>query len=177
MKNVSEISVKVNFENALSKLNFSKRAVAIKSGMPSGSLSSMLNSDNPTTQQLYKLSKGIGVSISYLLMGGDVEKELNRSYNLAPLKRPKLKKSWDPRKPNVAARIQMVLKTKGITKFKAAKIINVIPSWWSPILKRNNPTVTVLRRIAFALGVSPNKLVAPVTPDEYYSVVAPKINF
>jgi transcriptional regulator with XRE-family HTH domain len=171
------IDVKSNFDLAQAKLGFSKRRIAEKSGMPAGSLGGVLTHNNPTIQQLLKLSRGLGVSISFLLKGGDPEEELKANYVFEALKDPVLRDDWKPKKPNVAARVEMTLRQTGMTKIVAAKRINAIPSWWSPILKRNNPTVVVLEKIAYALKVDPVDLVEPVPFNEYGKVMAPKVHY
>jgi len=177
MKNIRTISVKRNFEKALAKLQFTKRSIARRAGMPSGSLGGVLSNDNPTMHQIYNLSCGLGVSIEYILNGGDEEAELKKNYVFEAMREPKIRKGWKPSKPNVSARVQMILKEKGLTKLKAAQRINVIPSWWSPILKSNNPTVLVLERIAYALDVEPIDLVRKVTPTEYTKIMMPNTPF
>ncbi|MCP4568978.1 MAG: hypothetical protein GY841_15495 [FCB group bacterium] len=177
MLNIRTINVKTNFDKALKKLNFSKCSVAKRAGMPSGSLGSVLLHNNPTMRQLYKISCGIGVSIRYLMEGGDVEEELKKNYIFEAMCEPQLKKGWEPKKPNVSARVQMILREKGIRKLEAAHRINALPSWWSPILKMNNPTILVLERIAYALEVKPFELVDPVSPVDYAEIIMPPISF
>ncbi len=171
------IDVRANFARALSLLGFPKRFIAERSGMPPGSLGGVLTNNNPTIHQLYKLSCGLGVSIKYLIEGGDPEEELRENYGFSPFSVPVLNDDWQPLKPNVAARVGITLRETKQTKAKAAKKINVIPSWWAPILKRNNPTAVVLERMAYALDVAPAVLVEPVPLDEYGRVMIPKVHY
>ena len=177
MKFKRTINVKENFEKAQAKLGFSKRLIADRSGMPAGSLGGILTHNNPTIQQLLKLSRGLGISIRYLIEGGNPEHELKENYVFEALKEPLLRDDWAPEKPNVAARVDIILRTTGQTKIKAAQRIQVIPSWWSPILKRNNPTVTVIEKMAYALKVKSVDLVEPVPNEEYGRHMIPKVNY
>lgn len=171
------IDVKSNFERAQERLGFSKRLIAERSGMPPGSLGGVLTHNNPTIHQLLKLSRGLGVSIHYLIVGGNPEKELKENYVFEPLKDPALRDDWKPEKPNVAARVELTLKRTGQRKIDAAKRLNAIASWWSPILKRNNPTVRVLEKIAYMVQVPAVTLIEPVSFDEYGEVMIPKIHY
>jgi len=171
------INVRENFERAQEMLGFSKRLIAERSGMPAGSLGGILTHNNPTIQQLLKLSRGLGVSIYYLINGGEPEKELKENYIFEALKDPVLRGDWSPEKPNVAARVDIILRKTGLTKIEAAQRIHAIPSWWSPILKRNNPTVVVLEKIAYALKSKPVELIEPVSFEEYGKHMIPAVHY
>lgn len=173
----STIDVRTNFKLAQEKLGLSRRIIAERSGMPPGTMSGLLSHNNPTIQQLIKLSQGLGVSIRYLIEGGDPEEELKKNYVFVPLQEPTIDSKWKPERPNVAARVLIILKKTKQTKIHTAKRINVIPSWWSPILKRNNPTVKVLQKIAHALDVKPVELIEPVPNRLYGKIMIPKVHY
>jgi len=172
------INVKENFIRAQEVLGFSRRTIAERAEMPAGSLSGILTHNNPKVYQLLRLSRGVGISIEYLITGGDPLAELSRNYHFfANGDEPVLKEGWDPPLPNVAARVAIILKQTGKTKRQVGKRIQVIPSWWAPILQRNNPTVGVIERMAYALQVPPVRLVEPVTYAEYGKVMIPPVRY
>lgn len=168
-----KINVKTNFEKVQRLLNISKREVARRAGITPGSLDGILKHNNPKIKQLVSLSKGLGVSIRYLVEGGDPETELKENYVHAPLKPPTLRTGWKPEMPNVAARVEIILKKTGQTKSETSKKINSIPSWWSSVLKKNNPTMRMLERISYAINVEPKDLVVSVTSEEFSSAMMP----
>lgn len=171
------VDVRTNFEKARELLCFSKRAIARQAKMSPGSLDGVLKHNNPKISQIVKLSKGLGVSVRYLVGGGDPEVELKAAYVFDELKRPTLKPGWKPDVPNVAARVEIILKQTGQTKNATAKRVNAIQSWWSSLLKKNNPTVRILERIAYAVGVEPVDLVISVSYDEFGRVMIPPISY
>ncbi len=171
------INIKKNFSKALDLLDFTQRLIEEQADMPLGSLGGVLRNNNPTIQQLIKLSRGLGVSIHYLLVGGDPEPELMENYVFIPLQRPMLRDDWAPDRPNVAARVEMILRLTGQSKIETAKRINVTPSWWSPTLKSNNPTMGVIERIAYAVQTTPVELLKPVPFEEYGAVMIPKVSY
>lgn len=171
------IDVKEHFEAAQKLIGFSKREISDQAGMAPGSLSSIILHNNPKMKQLVSLARGLGVSLRYLIDGGDAQKELEENYIFQPLKPPVLRDDWDPAKPNVSARVMIILRQTGQRKCQAARSISANPSWWSPILQRNNPTVRVVEKIAWALKVTPVEVIEPVSLEEYGKVMIPTIPY
>lgn len=168
------IDVKKNFEKVQRLLNISKREVARRAKITPGSLDGILKHNNPKVQQLVCLSRGLGVSVRYLVAGGDPEPELKANYEFPePFKPAVLRQGWKPEVPNVAARVEIILKRTGQTKSAASKKINSTPSWWSSVLKKNNPTMRMLERISYAINVKPIDLVVSVTSQEFSEAMMP----
>lgn len=171
------IDVKKNFEAVREKLQISQREVARRAGLAAGSLSGILAHNNPKVQQLVSLSRGLGVSVRYLVGGGDPVEELKQNYDSEDSwKKPRLRSGWKPEVPNVAARVEIILKQTGQRKKDAAQRINVHYGWWSLVFRKNNPTMRMLERIAYAINVEPVNLVTSVSYDEYGKVMIPKNN-
>ena len=170
------VNIRDNFGRVMDAIGSTKSQIAAQAGISSGSLSAILSHNNPRMAQLQKLSLGLGVSSAYLLRGGDPDPEINEHYTAVEEDNEiilELPDDWSPPMPNVAARVNMLLKQTGKRKIELTRRLGVIPSWLSPILKANNPTVKVVERLAFALGVEPAELVKPVTPRDYGKTMIP----
>jgi transcriptional regulator with XRE-family HTH domain len=171
------IDVRANFEKVQQLLVFSKRAIARQAGITPGSLDGILKHNNPKIAQVVSLSRGLGVSVRYLIGGGDPTPELRANYVFEPMKPARLKPGWKPEVPNVAARVEIIMRQTGQKKCEASKRVNAMPGWWSSLLKKNNPTMRMLEKIAYATGVKPIDLVISVSSEEFSIVMKPKISY
>lgn len=138
-------------------------------GVNENTLRSFLKTNNPHLSHVYDLSERLGVSMPFLVssLGADVDKMVH--YIVDP-------ETGRQRRPNVAARVKMILKKKGLVRARISERIGVSSNWWPPTLKKNNPSMRTLARIAFALDVDPVELVIPVTDDEYGEAMKPSID-
>lgn len=155
--------------------------LARKIEIPESTLRRFLRVNNPRLSNVYDMAELLKVQVAFLVSEG-VDSMLgktlcNDATNLDFGEIVGLEPGVIQGKPNVAARIAMFLKLKGLSKSKLSKRIDVSPNWWPPTLKQNNPSMKTLARLAYALEVSPVDLVLPVSNDEYGQVMIPNRGF
>ena len=136
-------------------------------GVHPSTMRSFLQTDNPSVSSVYELSERLGCSVAYLISGDDPPVAYDFMYYKGP--------GGKQLRPNISARVEIILREKGLRKIDTCRAMGVSPSWWPPILKRNNPSMKTLAKIAVALGVSPLELIKPVSTGKFGTAMMPEL--
>jgi transcriptional regulator with XRE-family HTH domain len=136
-------------------------------GIHPNTLRGFLSTDNPTVASVYDLANKLQCSMAYLI---SAEQSVESDYMYY------VGEDGKQFRPNVAARIEIILKEKGLRKYRVSQRMGVSSSWWQPIMRRNNPSMKTLARIAFGLDVSPLELIKPVSAEKYGREMMPELH-
>lgn len=72
------------------------------------------------------------------------------------------------------ARVQLLLRQRGMTMTDLARVVGKNPQGLRDILQRGNPKLTVLREFSSALRVPITTLIKPVDEQEYGKALMPR---
>jgi len=133
-------------------------------GVHENTMRYFLSKNNPRLSNVCDIAEKLGVSVAYLISEDSKDRALYLVYD----------ENGKQVKPNVTARVRMILKERDQFISDVTNRIGVATSWWSPTLKQNNPTMKTLARIAYALQVDPVDLIIPVTHEEFGKIMIPK---
>lgn len=125
-----------------------------------------LSTNNPTVSSVYELSEKLKCSVAYLISLDELFSTDDMYY---------LGEGGKQLKPNVAARIDVILKEKDLRKYIISKRMGVSSSWWQPIMKRNNPSMKTLAKISYGLDVDPLELIKPISAEKYGTMMIPEL--
>lgn len=75
---------------------------------------------------------------------------------------------------HLRARIEVEAARLGWSLAEVARRMDITPTAFGSILRRQTPKDETLDRIAAALGIGRDRLMVPVTPEEYGAIMLPR---